>query len=157
MLSRPFRLVRRAAALPRGTWGALARVLPTVLAARVALWVLPYKTVLRMFEPSGGRPVKPYPQLKQTVRVASWVGKTFLGDMPCLSQALAARWLLSRDGYQAELKIGARMEDGELAAHAWLERGGHVILGGADSPTKYISLQSMDEPPLPLSQLDRST
>ena len=157
MFSRPFRLVRRAAALPRGTWGALARVLPTVLAARVALWVLPYKTVLRMFEPVEGRPVQPYPQLKQTVRVASWVGKTFLGDMPCLSQALAARWLLSRDGYQAELKIGARMEDGELAAHAWLERGGHVILGGTDSPTKYISLQSMDEQAPSLSQLDRSS
>lgn len=156
MIGRSVRLVRRAVALPRGTWGALARVLPTVLAARVALWVLPYQTVLQMFEPVHGRPVKPYPQLKQTVRVASWVGKTFLGDMPCLSQALAARWLLSRDGYQAELKIGARMEEGELAAHAWLERGGHVILGGADSPTKYMVLESMDIPVSSLSQLDRS-
>lgn len=156
MLARSLRFVRRAVALPRGTWGALARVLPTVLAARVALWVLPYRTVLRLFEPVEGRPVQPYPQLKQTVRVAGWVGKTFLGDMPCLSQALAARWLLSRDGYQAELKIGARMEEGELAAHAWLERGGDVILGGSDSPSKYILLQSMDAQVLPLSHMDHS-
>ena len=144
MLRRPLRLVRRAWALPRATWGSLARVLPAVLAARVALWVLPYQKVLALFEPVQGRPVRPYPELQQTVRVAAWVGRTFLGDMPCLSQALAARWLLSRDGYHADLKIGARMEDGALAAHAWLERGGFVILGGADSPYKYVTLESLD-------------
>lgn len=144
MLGRSVRLVRRAVDLPRSTWGALARVLPAVLVARVALWVLPYRTVLRLFEPVEGRPVRPYKELRQTVRVAGWVGRTFLGDMPCLSQALAARWLLSRDGYQSELKLGARMEGGELAAHAWLERGGDVILGGADSPNKYAILESLD-------------
>lgn len=119
-------------------------VFPSVLVARVALWVLPYKTVLKLFEPVEGRPLRPRSYLWRTAQVSDWVGRTFLGDMPCLSQALAARWLLSRGGYAAELKIGARIEDGTLAAHAWLEHEGYVILGGRDSPTKYAILESMD-------------
>ena len=153
MLARPLRLARRAASLPATTWGALARVTPVVLGARVALWVLPYRTVLRAFEPAQRPPVEPSPKHLRTVQVADWVGRTFLGDMPCLSQALAARWLLSRDGYAADLKIGARMEDGELAAHAWLERDGRVILGGADSPAKYAQLESLDAAPPPVREL----
>lgn len=155
MLGRPLRLIRRAFSLPRSTWASLVEVFPTVLAARVALWVLPYKTVLRLFEPAKGRPVRSPNYLLRTAKVADWVGRTFLGDMPCLSQALAARWLLSRGGYEAELKIGARIEDGALAAHAWLEHEGRVILGGRDSPTKYAILESMDPTtmdPLPRAQ-----
>ena len=147
MLARPLRLVRRAAALPLSTWGALARVTPVVLGARVALWVLPYRRVLQVFEPARRPAEEPSPKHVRTVQAADWVGRTFLGDMPCLSQALAARWLLSRDGYAADLKIGARMENGELAAHAWLERDGRVILGGTDSPTKYVQLESLDRAP----------
>ncbi len=146
MLARFFRVTRRAVALPSATWVALVRVLPVVLMTRVLLWLLPYKTVARLFEPQEGRPVKPYSRLIQTVRVAGWVGKTFLGDKPCLTQALAARWLLSRDGYQADLRIGARREEGAFMAHAWLERGGVVILGGADSPTKYALLRPIGLP-----------
>ena len=51
----------------------------------------------------------------------------------CLTQALAARLLLSRYGYPAHLQIGVvRTPEGELRAHAWLESEGRVVLGAAE-------------------------
>jgi hypothetical protein len=52
----------------------------------------------------------------------------------CLVQALAAKALLSRAGYPTLIRIGvAASEDGKLRAHAWLERDGEIVIGGAGS------------------------
>lgn len=138
------RRLRRAAALPRATWLTAARVVPTVLAARVALQVLPYRTTVRLFAPTAPRRVPSSGRVISTLRVASWTGQTFLADRPCLSQALAARWLLARDGYPTELKLGARQSDGGVVAHAWLEHDGHVVIGGDDSPDQYVTFQRVE-------------
>jgi hypothetical protein len=144
---RTLRGARRAAALPLASWRALGRVVPTVVAVRLALWALPYRTVLRVFEP----PTRPGPTRSAayalaTLQVADWVGRTTLGDRPCLTQAIAARWLLGRAGFPAELKLGARRDAGQFLAHAWLEIDGRVVLGGAASPTTYTALRSVSEP-----------
>lgn len=49
----------------------------------------------------------------------------------CLVQALAAKRWLGRMGIDSRLKLGAR-KTGEQAldAHAWLEAGGRVVVGG---------------------------
>ena len=49
----------------------------------------------------------------------------------CLVQALAAKRWLDRMGVASQLKLGAR-KSGEQAldAHAWLEAGGRVVVGG---------------------------
>lgn len=139
-------LSRRAAGLPLSTWFALGRVVPSVAAVRLALWVLPYRAVLRLFAPRPGARVRPSSHALATLRVTDWVGRTSLGDRPCLTQALAARWLLARAGYTADLKIGARREDGRFLAHAWLEMDGRVVLGGADSPGLYAAMESVSAP-----------
>lgn len=137
--SAPLPFWRRIQSLPASTWVRLAAVLPGVLSARVALWVLPYRKVQILFEPTRPEaPTRPPSYVHETARVAGWVGRTFLGDKPCLAQALAARWLLGRAGYETDLKIGAAIENGEFRAHAWLERNGRVILGGRDSPARYV-------------------
>ena len=51
----------------------------------------------------------------------------------CLTQALAGLWLLRLMGFEASVVIGvAAGESGSavLRAHAWLESGADVILGG---------------------------
>ena len=74
---------------------------------------------------------------------ASWaahaVGRRLLPERPCLTQALVLQYLLLRRGDDAaELHIGVtKAEDGSLQAHAWVERTGRVLIGGADSPEKY--------------------
>lgn len=150
------RRLRRAAALPPETWQTAVRVVPTVLAARVALQVLPYRTTVRLFAPTTRPRRSPSSaRVKGTLRVASWTGKTFLADRPCLSQALAARWLLARDGYATDLKLGARHSADGIMAHAWLEHDGHVVIGGSDSPSTYTAFKSVkrqsDDSVLPFS------
>ena len=74
---------------------------------------------------------------------AAWaahaVGRRLLPERPCLTQALVLQYLLLRRGDDAaELHIGVtKAEDGSLQAHAWVERNGRVLIGGADSPEKY--------------------
>lgn len=38
----------------------------------------------------------------------------------CLLDSLAAAWLVRRQGYSVPLAIGVKLQDGQLAAHAWL-------------------------------------
>ena len=49
----------------------------------------------------------------------------------CLAQALAARVLLERREFDCRLHLGVGRVDGRVEAHAWLERGGRVVMGGA--------------------------
>jgi Transglutaminase-like superfamily len=50
----------------------------------------------------------------------------------CLVQALAAQVLLARHGHPALLRIGvARREGGRFQAHAWVESGSEVVVGGS--------------------------
>ncbi len=50
----------------------------------------------------------------------------------CLERSLALWWLLGRRGISTELRIGVRLDAGELRAHAWVELEGQVI-NDADS------------------------
>ena len=57
------------------------------------------------------------------------------GAKSCLPQALAAQSLLLRHGFPSELKIGvARDGAGIFKAHAWVEIGGEVLIGKAETP-----------------------
>lgn len=48
----------------------------------------------------------------------------------CLSQALAAAWMLRRRGVAGTIKLGAaRGPEGALAFHAWLTVGPHIVTG----------------------------
>lgn len=48
----------------------------------------------------------------------------------CLTQALAAQYLLARRGYRARIHVGfARVEGGEVVGHAWVDLEDRVILG----------------------------
>jgi hypothetical protein len=52
------------------------------------------------------------------------------GATNCLVRALATQSLLGRFGYPCELRIGVRKaEDGGIAAHAWLESAGSIVIG----------------------------
>jgi hypothetical protein len=59
----------------------------------------------------------------------------------CLTRALAAEWLLGSAGAPRTMVIGvARPGGGVIHAHAWLERDGRVIVGGADATRAYVPL-----------------
>lgn len=123
----------------------VARVTAWMVGVRLALLLLPYRTVQRAM----ARPVAPAPNLPaeqvrlRRQRILSAVeatGKHLLGDKPCLTQALVAQRLLREEGFDTDLRFGVSTKETEFAAHAWLERGGRVVIGGSDSPLRYTPL-----------------
>lgn len=107
----------------------LPAALAAVVVARLALAAAPLRTLLGLLDrlPAGGGAV-PAEALGRSVALA---GRLIPGTT-CLAQALAARALLRWHGHDGALRIGvARDAAGRLIAHAWLEREGQVLVGGA--------------------------
>ena len=142
-MSALYRRLLRALRLPPTAWGPLVRVLGTTAAVRLALAALPFRVVDRLFRPATGRSRRPGDDPFRVLRVAAWTGRTFLGDRPCLTQALSARWLLSRRGYETRLVIGGKKTDGVFHAHAWLEMDGRVVLGGLEGMDLYQTFRPL--------------
>jgi transglutaminase superfamily protein len=66
-------------------------------------------------------------RISWAVRAAS---RFIPGASNCLVRALATQSLLGRFGYRSTLQIGVRKApDGGLAAHAWLESAGAIVIG----------------------------
>lgn len=112
--------------------GALFLAVPTVIAVRLALWLLPSRWILkavRSFAASDFH-VRAGPFANTIV----WGVEAVARRIPmatCLTQAIAAKCLLRAFRHEAQLCLGvAYAPSGALRAHAWLEREGKPILGG---------------------------
>ncbi len=57
-------------------------------------------------------------------------------ESACLAQAIAAKLMLKRRGIKSLMYLGMKKEErGNFMAHAWLQSGNEIILGGANSET----------------------
>jgi len=64
------------------------------------------------------------------------------GGSNCLIRAIAAGIMLRRYGFDSALMIGvAKSPEGRLAAHAWLESAGRVVIGGFELD-RYVTLDT---------------
>ena len=64
----------------------------------------------------------------------------------CLTQALAAQYLLARSGYRSQLRLGVAKDNaGRLLAHAWLLSDGKVVVGGSSRElASFTALPDLD-------------
>jgi hypothetical protein len=115
----------------------------------LSLLLLPFRVVQR-FTANALRTDASLPQTaradyqQRVVRAVRAVARRMLGDRPCLSQALAVQWFLGRAGWETELHIGVvKQTDQALAAHAWLEGQGEVLIGGRSSRVLYTRLHTI--------------
>ena len=105
-----------------------------VAAYRVALTTVPFRWVrgvaARLAEPAreDAAGARPREELTWAVKAAS----RRVPRATCLTQALALQTLLAQEGYASNLHIGVAKADGRFEAHAWLESGGRVVIGGGD-------------------------
>jgi hypothetical protein len=126
----------------------LVKTAGLIVVIRLGLWLLPFRTVLSLLEKLS-QPTNS-PQLPRSValnRVAWAVTETsrYVPRATCLTQALAARVLLVRKGYPAEVRFGlARDETGRLEAHAWVESDDDIVIGGADSRQRFTPFSSVE-------------
>lgn len=110
----------------------LARAAAWVVGARLALWVLPYRRTRALAD----RYARPRHRGRKTSpALTAWAVEATARRIPmasCLTQALAADVMLRRDGHHPEIHIGVAKDRASFEAHAWLELGGHVLVGDHD-------------------------
>lgn len=113
----------------------LIRVALLLWATRLGLWLLPFQTLRRLLAKFAPGPTRVPGADGLSRESVVWAVETAARHMPlantCLTQALVAQVLLARRGYPALLRIGVvKGENDDLQAHAWVESGGEVVIGG---------------------------
>jgi hypothetical protein len=127
----------------------LLRALAVVCILRLALWILPFRTLRSTLQKVkvGKRNATPVSFLEvkktaSTVRRAS----RYVPAASCLTQALATQLLLTRMGVAVILRIGvAKGINGKFEAHAWLESHGRIIIGKSRDLHRYTVLSRLEE------------
>lgn len=114
---------------------------------KAALRVVPVRALLRWFTL---RVDRARPDRRSTSPVperTAWAVHVASRGVPgstCLSRALALQWLLARHGYRSRLRLGvARPDRSVLAAHAWVELDGRVLIGD-DDLERFVRLPELD-------------
>jgi hypothetical protein len=100
----------------------------TLSLAALALRLVPFSMVRST---AGRPPVTAYGRPRFSAENVAWAIAAVGGrcGATCLTQAVAAQWLMARLGLAGVLHIGVS-HGKPFAAHAWLESNGRVILGG---------------------------
>ena len=116
-------------------YGVLLLTLAVVVTIRIALWLLPSRVIIRFASriPEARRVQRE--NAKASASTVVWAVDAVarrLTCASCLTQALSAKLLLAWFGHRSKLCLGvAHTDDGSFRAHAWLERDGRPVLGGA--------------------------
>lgn len=110
----------------------LAEAAVTLAVARLAVRLLPSAWVFASARRSARR-IRRF--RNDQIEWVSWAVETAGArrgrEALCLPRALAAQSLLRRRGIASRLCLGVARRDNALIAHAWVEIGGDVIVGGA--------------------------
>jgi len=119
----------------------------TLLAAiRIALWLLPFKILQRISAKTARTCAALHKQSQFSTERGVWaiqVASRYVPHATCLTQALAAQALLGFGGIPSSIRIGVAKETaGSFEAHAWLESGGKILMGGAEADQRYTPLLS---------------
>ena len=86
---------------------------------RVRRWMVPRS--------SRGKTVGNADSIERFARLVRIAARYHLYPMHCLQRSLALEAMLARHGITTQLRIGVRVVNGELGAHAWLEHEGHPV------------------------------
>jgi hypothetical protein len=143
--------LRRLTALQSVHRHELLRAAAALALARLALWVLPFRAVRGLLSRMTCATVRRR-EMTETEAAAcvSWavgVASRVLPASTCLVQAMATKTLLARHGFDSILRLGVtRADAGDFRAHAWVESGGRVVVGGKESPSIYSMLPTVGSP-----------
>jgi hypothetical protein len=118
-----------------------------LLLARAGLAVLPFDILRRGLRSHAGAPREMAVVPDKLVRRVAWAVTAVAHRLPlrttCLVESLAADAMLRRRGCVCDLRFGVRPPQGasdRLAAHAWIEHRGVVVLGEIDGLRDYSVL-----------------
>ena len=111
------------------------RAVAWLAAARVMLIVMSFQRLSGRL--AAGDTASSEPPDQEYLRRVSFAVAAAANNVPwrsdCFPQAIAARILLSRHGYDSTIHLGVEKTPPDaIAGHAWLTCGGIVVTGGAD-------------------------
>ena len=119
----------------------LLKAFVLVCTSSIILRLLPFAIVQKIFANQVKRPDCTHRRALERSLWAIAVAGKYMPKTTCLSLALAARRMLSREGYPAHLHIGvAKDHIGSFRAHAWVESEGRIVIGGQDSSSLFAPL-----------------
>lgn len=81
-------------------------------------------------------------QAKRAARVVTIAARYGVHRANCLQQSLVLQWLLKQRNIKSEIRYGARREETEFSAHAWIECEGVVLNDTSDVGTRYTPFQN---------------
>jgi hypothetical protein len=112
-----------------------------MVAARLALVFIPMRRILSASLQLGRRwPVRRGHQLAVASAAKRIVQATQLCPMStCLSEAIAAQFVMARLGFECEVRIGVAKTQDKFEAHAWLECPEHIVIGDPAPHGKHYS------------------
>lgn len=129
-------VLRKFLDLPKNERQIIPKAFFLLILVRLGLWLLPFKTLQKTLEALFPPPViseaqATVPVVPETISWAVRAASPYVPSATCLTQALTLRALLAREGISSKLEIGVTHDDeAGFAAHAWLEAGGRVVIGG---------------------------
>lgn len=103
-----------------------------VILIRIGLWVLPFRVMRKLIEKNNNTKLQPstWPTPEQ-ITGSVLISSQRVPQASCLTQALAAKYLLQKYGHPAELRIGiTRSSNSQFEAHAWVESNEKIVIGG---------------------------
>lgn len=117
-----------------------------LLIVRIGLWTLPFSTLTRLLD----RLATPAERQKRAAeagrigRIVEGVARRLPLGMTCLVEALAARAMLRRRGYDSRVRFGVRSAKSRrtIESHAWLECDGLVVVGAIDALQEYAPMKA---------------
>jgi hypothetical protein len=127
--------------LPKSDRRLLVTTVLLVWAVRLGLWLIPFRVLRQLLSKitsTANAPQACFPV--ERVVWAVTVACRYVPAASCLTQALATKTLLARCGHPAIVRIGVARQGTGLLAHAWVESGGRVVIGGSASSLKRYSL-----------------
>lgn len=136
--------IRRLLRRHPGDTARLAAAAVLLVATRAALATLSFARVVELSEGHDGADRRtaslPSLRLQRRIRALDIVARRLFPGRPCLPSALVAHWLCRRSGHASQLRIGVRRDPIRgPEAHAWVEIGTEVVIGGAGKADDYAA------------------
>jgi hypothetical protein len=116
-------------------------VLPALALALRGVGLARIDRFLAAAAPARSRPVNAF-AIKSIAHGVDAASRHGLYRATCLERSLLLRSFLSLAGVDAELRIGVRMSEGELDAHAWLEVDGRPINDHATVAHQFLAFDA---------------
>jgi hypothetical protein len=123
----------------------LLRATTWLAIARIMLVAMPFKRLsARLSAESNSAETEPHPELLNRIGFSVRVAANHVPwRSDCFPQTIAARMLLKRHGHASTIHLGVeRIDEHELAGHAWLTCGDTVVIGGGELD-RYTELHSI--------------